>query len=250
MLFHRIFIRRPQSLLLAFALACVTPVLSAQTAALSPGPATNNQPCCGPITAEGRRLLTVLDSMDVEHKWLAHEHVNWLSGEADRPANYTGLDRATHCSAFAAAVGYRLGVYILRPPEHPQQLLASAQGEWLAADAGRAAGWTLISDAVHAQHLANMGAFVVVDYVSPDPHTPGHIAIIRPSEKTAAELAQDGPDVTQAGATNRTRWVAAHSFDHHPGAWPNNVRYFSHPVQWSSVPAQSSPAQVSAPVQP
>jgi len=174
--------------------------------------------------------------MDVEHKWLAHEHVNWLTGEPDRASNYTGPDKATHCSAFTAAVGYRLGVYILRPPEHPQQLLASAQGEWLASQAGRGAGWAAIDSVERAQHLANMGVFVVVAYVSPNPHTPGHIAIIRPSEKTAADLAQEGPDVTQAGAANYTHWIAAKAFTHHPGAWPNNVRYYSHSVEWSSLP--------------
>jgi len=155
--------------------------------------------------------------MDVEHQWLAHEHVNWQTGEPDRALHYSRPDKARHCSAFTAAVGYRLGVYILRHPEHPQQFLASAQGEWLASQAGRDAGWTAIDCPARALHLANMGAFVVVDYISPNPHTPEHIAIIRLSGETAAELAEEGPDVTQAGASNYTRRIAAKAFAHHPG---------------------------------
>lgn len=174
--------------------------------------------------------------MDVEHHWLEHQHVDWLTGVSDRPASYHGPDMASHCSAFAAAVGYHLSVYLLRPPEHPMQLLASAQGNWLASKAAQEAGWTSITDPARAQHLANLGAFVVVDYVSPDPHTPGHIAVIRPSEKTAAELAQDGPEITQSGATNYDDYVAAKVFEHHPGAWPSQVRYYSHAVEWSNVP--------------
>jgi hypothetical protein len=202
-----------------------------------------NAPCCGTITPEGHRLLVLLDSMDVEHKWLEHQHVDWLTGVSDRPASYHGPDMASHCSAFAAAVGYHLSVYLLRPPDHPMQLLASAQGEWLASKAAKDAGWTNITDITRVQHLANIGSLVVVDYVSPDPHTPGHIAVIRPSEKTAAELAQDGPEITQAGAINYNDYAAAKVFEHHPGAWPNEVRYYSHPVEWSSVPADPNATQ-------
>jgi len=231
------------ALFLAASLAAQTPVPPAPAVATPSALAT---PCCGVITPEGRHLLALLDSMDVEHHWLNHKHIDWVTGNQDRADTYDGPDKASHCSAFAGAVGLRLNVYILRPPEHPQQLLASAQGEWLATKAAQDAGWTNITDPAHAQHLANLGAFVVVDYVSPDPHTPGHIAVIRPSEKTAAQLAKDGPEITQAGASNYDDYVAAKIFDHHPGAWPNDVRYYSHPVQWSSVPqstaAQTSPA--------
>ncbi|HEY0307068.1 MAG TPA: hypothetical protein VGB94_02845 [Acidobacteriaceae bacterium] len=221
------------------------PTLHSQTSVLpaqeSVTAATASASCCGIITPEGRRMLALLDSMDVEHHWLNHEHVDWVTGNQDRPDGYTGSDKSSHCSAFAAAVGLKLNVYILRPPEHKLTFLASAQGEWLASKTAIDAGWSNIPDPARAQHLANLGAFVVVDYVSPDPHTPGHIAIIRPSEKTAAQLAHDGPEITQSGATNYKDYVAAKAFMHHPGAWPNEVRYYSHPVQWSGiVPAAST----------
>jgi hypothetical protein len=59
------------------------------------------QPCCGPITPDGQRLVQRLDASGVDHLWLPYKHVNWETGEIDidphaRPA-------ATHCSAFVAS---------------------------------------------------------------------------------------------------------------------------------------------------
>src|SRR5580658_7045807 len=103
-------------------------------------PAFAEQSCCGPITAAGQRLAAVLDGMHVESLWLAHQHVDWKTGQPDRSADYSGPSKSTHCSAFAAAVGLRLGVYMLRPPEHGQLLLASAQTEWFNDGGGQGAG--------------------------------------------------------------------------------------------------------------
>src|SRR5580658_4924287 len=150
-------------------------------------------PCCGPITSAGDRLAETLDSMQVESLWLAGEHVNWESGEPDRGAGFEGEDNHSHCSAFAAAAASRLGIYLLRPPEHGQQLLANAQSEWMAGEAGRQGGWRSVSDMREAQRLANQGNLVLVVFENPDKQVPGHIAIVRPSEKSARELDEDGP---------------------------------------------------------
>jgi len=84
-------------------------------------------PCCGPISPDSRQLLAFLDSLQVEQHWPAGWHVNWRTGEpvhqTEKPTSY--------CSAFAAAAAHRLGIYLLRPPEHPQVLLANAQFDWL-----------------------------------------------------------------------------------------------------------------------
>ena len=77
----------------------VSPVQAAQAA---------TEPCCGVITSQGQQLVAVLDSMNVEKRWLAHEHINWETGEADEPATYNGPGKSSHCSAFTAAVGERL----------------------------------------------------------------------------------------------------------------------------------------------
>ena len=199
-----------------------------------------HEACCGAITPEGYRLADVIDSMNVEQRWLSHEHVNWETGERDEPAGSVGHDRATHCSAFAAAVGERLKVYMLRPPDHPQTLLASAQAEWFHDKDALGDGWRPLDGPGHeqrAQELANQGNLAVIVYESPDPHKPGHIAIVRPSEKSADALRSEGPQIAQAGAENHNSSIAALSFVHHPGAWPDGVRYYWHVVDWSSIPA-------------
>ena len=109
------------------------------------------------ISGDGRRLATFLDSMDVEHHWPAGVHVHWETGDPDgRPEKTEG--KHTHCSAFVAAAAKRLNVYILRPPEHLQVLLANAQYDWLP-DEGQRRGWSEVVGAEVAQQHANHGAF-------------------------------------------------------------------------------------------
>jgi hypothetical protein len=188
------------------------------------------EPCCGPITSAGMRLAALLDSMDVEHRWLPQRHVDWQTGLADQPADFRGPDTATHCSAFAAAVGWRLGVYLLRPPEFRLTFLASAQSRWLSLAAAQSAGWRRVESWMAAQSLANQGQFVVICYENPNPKRSGHIVVVRPSLKSAAALALEGPQVIQAATRNRSDWPAAKSFTAHPGAWPNEVKIFAHEV--------------------
>ena len=186
--------------------------------------------CCGPVSPDGRRLEAVLDGMNVESLWLAHEHVNWETGEPDKDADYAGPGRSTHCSAFAAAVGKKLGVYMLRPPEHGQILLANAQAEWFHAAGGKEKGWREVRTPHEAQSLANQGNLVVVVYESPDPHKPGHVAIVRPSHRLERLLEQNGPEITQAGQKNYLKTSTKVGFQVHPGAWPDGVRYYAHAV--------------------
>jgi hypothetical protein len=71
-------------------------------------------------------------------------HVDWQTGLPDgKTEHFEG--KHTHCSAFVASAAKQLGVYILRPPEHGQILLANAQYDRLAA-AGQASGWTPVGD--------------------------------------------------------------------------------------------------------
>ena len=197
-----------------------------------------HEACCGAITADGYKLADVIDSMHVEQHWLAKEHVDWETGLPDKAPNYDGPGRSTHCSAFAAALGERLNVYMLRPPQHSQILLASAQAEWFHEKDAMNGGWKPLDGPdrqQRAQELANQGMLVTIVYESPDPHTPGHIVIVRPSEKLAEELSKEGPQIAQAGTLNHSSSIAALSFEHHPGAWPDGVRYYWHTVDWTSV---------------
>src|SRR5271170_6379122 len=93
----------------------------------------------GAITPQAQQVAHELDSMGVESKWIAGEHVYWESG-LPTGVPETSPGKHTHCSAFVAAAAKKLGVYILRPPEHGQKLLANAQNEWLAGE-GSARGW-------------------------------------------------------------------------------------------------------------
>jgi len=78
------------------------------------------------VSLHGRELAATLDAMNVERLWPAGEHVTGETGVPDgKPERGDG--KHTHCSAFVASAAKRLGVYILRPPEHGQILLTNAQ---------------------------------------------------------------------------------------------------------------------------
>jgi len=194
--------------------------------------ATVNGPrCCGGVTPAGHRLAAMLDGMNVESLWLANEHVNWETGEPDRGGNYEGPGKHTHCSAFAASAAKRLGVYLLRPPEHGQVLLANAQAEWLHGEKAAAQGWRKVGSEREAQAEANRGNLVVVVFASPDKQVPGHVAIVRPSDKSSPALERDGPQIIQAGQHNHASTVVRVGFKNHPGAFPRGVRYYMHPLE-------------------
>jgi hypothetical protein len=192
------------------------------------------QPCCGPITPGGERLSQFLDDSDVTQRWLAGWHVDWRTGEADR-AEPGGREAKTHCSAFVAAMAQRLGVYVLRPPEHIQELLANAQMRWLR-DLGADQGWQALASYVKAQEAANRGELVLEAFESPNLHKAGHVAIVRPSDKTREALDRDGPQETQAGEQNAISTTTMTGFRHHPGAWlpdgAGDLRYYAHAVTW------------------
>jgi len=136
----------------------------------------------------------------------------------------------THCSAFVAAAAKRVGIYILRPPEHKQILLANAQYDWLAQE-GAAQGWQSLRDAVAAQRHANQGWLVVATYKNHHDDKPGHIAIVRPSDKDLAAIREEGPQITQAGGTNYRSVPLAVGFAGHPAAWGRQeVRFYAHAV--------------------
>ncbi len=192
------------------------------------------QPCCGPVTPAGERLAHFLDDSDVVHRWLAGWHVDWQTGEKNR-LEPGGQEAKTHCSAFVAAMAERLSIYVLRPPEHRQDLLANAQMRWLR-EHGAAHGWRALASYVEAQAAANRGELVLEAFENPDARKPGHIAIVRPGVQTRAELDRDGPRETQAGERNAISISTAAGFRHHSGAWKpfgtGELRYYAHALNW------------------
>jgi hypothetical protein len=197
--------------------------------------AVHGQPCCGSITPQGHQLERFLDDSGVDHLWLAGWHIDWRTGDKDR-TEPGAAEAKSHCSAFAAAMAERLRIYVLRPPEHRQELLANAQMRWLR-DHGAEHGWRVLDMQVDAQAAANRGELVLEAFENSDPHRPGHIAIIRPSEKSLIEVDRDGPQEMQAGEQNALNVTTAAGFRHHPGAWKpgggGGLRYYAHAVDWS-----------------
>ena len=183
----------------------------------------------GRITPAARSLIEQVDRLDVENHWPAGVHVAWETGDPDgKPESETG--KHTHCSAFVAAAAEKVGVYILRPPEHSQVLLANAQYDWLA-QAGAAQGWVPIADALDAQRRANEGWLVVAAYQNHNSTKPGHIAIVRPSDRDENLIQRDGPLVTQAGETNYRSASLRQGFAGHPRAWGRQeVVFYGHRV--------------------
>jgi hypothetical protein len=198
-------------------------------AALIAAPALGFAADATTVSPKGEKLAQALDSMGVESKWIAGAHIDWETGLPDgRPERMQG--RHTHCSAFVAAFAKTLSIYILRPPEHGQVLLANAQNEWLAGE-GAAAGWRPVSSALEAQALANAGVFVVASYHNHHDDKPGHIAIVRPAATTAEAIAAVGPMVIQAGTVNSASIPAKAGFAGHIHAWRDNeIDYYAHDV--------------------
>lgn len=181
------------------------------------------------VTPQARNVIAAIDALDVEHHWPAGVHVHWESGDPDGKSE-SGMGRHTHCSAFVAAAAKKLGVYILRPPEHKQILLANAQYDWLES-AGAAQGWRPLRDEVEAQHAANRGELVVATYRNHHDDKPGHIAIVRPSGRSDTAVRADGPEITQAGGMNYRDTTLARGFAGHPAAWTRHeVRFYAHAV--------------------
>lgn len=183
-----------------------------------------------PISPAAEQLVKVFESMHVEEHWIAGAIVDWRTGDpTGKPITDDG--KHTHCSQFAAALCEHLGVYLLRPPEHSAVLLANAQYDWLPGK-GLEAGWLPVANGAAAQDLANRGVLVVAVYKNGDPKKSGHIAIVRPGQKTAAELAEEGPDVIQAGGHNYNRTSLKRGFANHPTAFRNGeITFYSHAVE-------------------
>jgi hypothetical protein len=190
--------------------------------------------CQAEITPAAEHMIATIDALDVEHRWPAGVHVTWETGIPDGVPE-RGLGHHTHCSAFAAAAAQRLGIYLLRPPEHPQLLLANAQFDWLSG-AGASRGWKPVRDALEAQSEANQGWLVVAVYKNHREDLPGHIAIVRPSDKDAGSIEREGPEVTQAGGTNYRSVPLSKGFAGHPAAWERHeVRFFAHAIEPSAL---------------
>jgi putative intracellular protease/amidase len=180
----------------------------------------------GPTEELWRRL----EGMEVEKLWLPGAIVDWKTGLPTGQPIKDAKGKHTHCSQFVAAVADRLAIPLLRPPEHGVVLLANAQYDWLAADAGKRAGWIALKDGAAAQAAANDGRLVLASLKNPEATRPGHIAVVRPGTKDAGLLAQEGPDVMQAGGTNALRTSLRKGFGNHKKEY-DQIAFYAHVVE-------------------
>lgn len=189
------------------------------------------------LTPRGDSLKAFYLSLDVENLWIAGNHVQWQTGVADHPDATSG--NHTHCSAFVAAACKRLNMYVLRPPEHKQELLANAQFEWLAGADAQRDGWKPLTGAdryVAAQSMANNGMVVIAVCQNPDPKKPGHTALVMPDDKTRHSLSEEGPSVIMAGIHNHNKIPLKTGFKSHLTGWPEDVVMFYYNTQPPSFP--------------
>ncbi len=187
------------------------------------------------VTDQGPALSTFLDSLDVEHYWANGFWVDWLTGGicTNKALPNSTQANASHCSAFAGAVATLLGVYLWHQSDTISDIgLANNQANWLA---GNPMGWSRVQYPTNAQALANIGTLVVASYY--DPNQSGHIAILRPSTKSDAEILAHGPEECQSGISNYNDTNVETGFTNHPNAFATNgIRYYCHIVTNPIVP--------------
>jgi len=171
-----------------------------------------------PITEAGNKLKMFYLNEHVENLWLPARHVNWETGEPDKPNATKG--NKTHCSAFVASVCKQRSIYIIHPPSKTS--LANAQYDWLFSNEGYNKGWREIKESVFetAQYYANTGVLVVAVYKNPNPKKPGHIALVMPADKTNEDLTKEGPTIIQAGRINSSSVSLKQGFALHLTSWP------------------------------
>jgi hypothetical protein len=179
------------------------------------------------IDDKGKALKNFYLRLNVENLWISGQHVDWESGEPDKPE--AEQDIHTHCSAFVAAACKRLNVYILRPPEHKTMLLANAQYEWLSSPEGQQNGWRAVAGAniyEEAQRYANSGHLVIATFKNADPKIPGHIALVTPAAITMDKIAESGPMLIMAGTHNFNYISLKSGFRNHITEWPEQSILF------------------------
>jgi hypothetical protein len=189
------------------------------------------------LSPQGRALQQFYLSLQVEQLWIAGQHVDWETGVADKPDATSG--NHTHCSAFAASACKRLNIYLLRPPEHKQILLANAQYDWLTTSAAADAGWKPVTGGFvyeAAQSLANRGMVVIAVCQNPDPRKPGHAALVMPADLRPGRLEEAGPELIMAGVHNHNKITLKAGFHSHLTGWPEHVILFYYNTQIPSLP--------------
>ncbi len=187
-----------------------------------------------PVAPTGEKLSEFLDGLEVNKRWLPDRYVDWTTG-ISLGKFHSGY--GTHCSTFVAAAASKLGIPILSPAEQTG-LLANAQYRWLE-NQGQQHGWTLVDNQLTAQKIANQGCLVVISYANPNQRRPGHIVIVRPSNKSKDEINSRGPQIIQAGRKNYNSTTLSKAFRNPQAAFRNHkLVYYAHDTPFCRVVVQ------------
>ena len=183
------------------------------------------------VSDSGAALRKYYQSLDVEHLWLRGHHINWETGIPD--SSTTQHNIKTHCSVFVAAALKRKNIYILRPPDHSQTLLANAQYDWLRTRTAERTGWyelsgNSVADVYDsAQIYANEGFVVAAVFQNSDERKSGHIALVMPGEVSSEMLDEEGPLLIMAGHKNSENIYLKEGFEKHISQWPEpDIKFF------------------------
>ncbi len=179
-----------------------------------------------PITKDGMKLLDFINSFDVANHWLPSQYIDWLTG---KPIPYHKGAYTSHCSAFVAAITTRLNIYIPNPSVFSAVLLANRQNKWLLKE-GAKNGWIQLHSFVDAQNFANQGYLVLAGHLNANPKRPGHIAVVRPANKSLSLIEKEGPQIAQAGIRNYNSASLKMGFKR--SFYNNSITFFAHKITW------------------
>uniref|UniRef100_A0A6C0BUL7 Uncharacterized protein n=1 Tax=viral metagenome TaxID=1070528 RepID=A0A6C0BUL7_9ZZZZ len=156
-------------------------------------------------TDKQRKLFNVLESYDLNTKWLPGYNVDCESGDI-MPPKSTWV-KTSHCSCFTYRFCNDMNVKMIGTREgFNQKGLATNQLKWLKTDEAKQNGWERIHESipqayVTANNEASKGNVVLVG-VEDDDKLFGHVSIVRPSNRSNYLIMRDGPDTIASSKIN------------------------------------------------
>lgn len=156
-------------------------------------------------TNKQRKLIELLDTYDLDNKWLPGYNVDCETGDY-MPPKSTWV-KTSHCSCLVYRICNDMNVKMIGTKEgFNQKGLATNQLKWLSSEDARKNGWKKIEGSVPnvyvtANNEAKNGNLVVAG-VEDDENMFGHISIVRPSNRTDYLIKRDGPDTIASSKIN------------------------------------------------
>ena len=150
------------------------------------------------------KLIHTLNSMDLMRGWEPGYNVKCDTGERVKTKSTTVS--SSHCSCFVYAVCKKMNIKLIGTPEYSQYHLAHNQINWLKTEEAHKHGWRQINGSLKEKYLisqekANNGVLVIAG-TNQDKEIRGHIAIVRPSNKSYFFIINEGPQVISSSYVN------------------------------------------------